>query len=164
MGTLSLSSPSARVKRGLDADAIRRLLPHRAPFLLLDRVLELDPPARAVGLKNVTVAEPWFAGHFPEHMVFPGVLLGECLAQLAGVVMMAEAANAAEAAAGTTMPSVGLLAEIKSMRFRKPVYPGDQVNLAVELLHHTSRVFEYRGIAKVAGIVAAQGKLVIAYR
>ncbi|HEX6470706.1 MAG TPA: 3-hydroxyacyl-ACP dehydratase FabZ family protein [Streptosporangiaceae bacterium] len=86
------ATPVKGIARRLDADEIGRLLPHRHPLLLLDRVLELDPPRRAVGIKNVAIAEPWFAGHFPGRALLPGVLLTECLAQLAGVLVAAEQA------------------------------------------------------------------------
>src|ERR1700735_1876359 len=111
----SLAGAVPRVRRGaLDAGQIMRMIPHRPPFLLLDRVLELDPPAHAVGLKNVTIAEPWFAGHFPQVAILPGVLVTECLAQLAGVLI---AAGEAATPGGASADGIGVLAEIKQFRF-----------------------------------------------
>lgn len=147
----------------LDADAIRRLLPHRAPFLLLDRVTELHPPERAVGIKCVSVAEPWFAGHFPDHMIFPGVLLGECLAQLAGVLLAAGEYNA-QGPLGSASPGVGVLAAIRTLRFRRPVVPGDQVTLIVELTRRTAQAYEYHGTASVGPARAASGEIVLAFQ
>jgi 3-hydroxyacyl-[acyl-carrier-protein] dehydratase len=144
----------------LDADQIMRLIPHRPPFLLLDRVIELDPPARAVGLKNVTIGEPWMAGHFPQRAIMPGVLVTESLAQLAGVLIAAEAAAdpQAVAAADTT---IGVLAEVKQFRFRRVIVPGDQMRLEVELKRKIGGVREFACQASVAAQRAAHGALVI---
>jgi 3-hydroxyacyl-[acyl-carrier-protein] dehydratase len=144
---------------GLSADEISRLLPHRHPFLLLDRVLELDPPKRAVGLKNVAIAEPWFAGHFPGRAMLPGVLLTECLAQLAGVLIAAE--EVARPESTDAADGIGVLAEIKRFRFRHPVLPGDQVRLEVTLSSQVGRVREFACLASVAGSRTAHGALVI---
>jgi 3-hydroxyacyl-[acyl-carrier-protein] dehydratase len=144
----SLAGAVPRVRRG----------PHRPPFLLLDRVLELDPPAHAVGLKNVTIAEPWFAGHFPQVAILPGVLVTECLAQLAGVLIAAEEAATP---GGASADGIGVLAEIKQFRFRRRIVPGDQVRLEVELNHKIGRVREFACLASVAAERAAHGALVI---
>jgi 3-hydroxyacyl-[acyl-carrier-protein] dehydratase len=88
--TARISERLHSVRAPLGADEIMRMIPHRPPFVLLDRVIELDPPSRAVGLKAVTIAEPWFAGHFPGLAILPGVLVIECLAQLAGVLIAAD--------------------------------------------------------------------------
>jgi 3-hydroxyacyl-[acyl-carrier-protein] dehydratase len=144
----------------LDAGQIMQMIPHRPPFLLLDRVIELDPPSRAVGLKNVTIGEPWFAGHFPQRAIMPGVLVTECLAQLAGVLMAAEAAAAPRA---TAADAIGVLAEVKQFRFRRAVVPGDQMRLEVELKRKIGGVREFACLASVAAGRAAHGALVIAY-
>lgn len=154
---------------GLDADQIASLLPHRQPFLLLDRVIELDPPDRAVGLKNVTVAEPWSAGHFPGRAVLPGVLAVECLAQLAGVLISAECAMSQESTGaqdsdGGETPDLGgggVLAEIKRFRFRQPIVPGDQMRLQVERTAKVGRVREFDCVVSVGTARAAHGGLVI---
>lgn len=145
----------------LDADDIRALLPHRFPFLLLDRVTELEPPRRATGLKSVAVSEPWFAGHFPERMLFPGVLMVECLAQLAGVLIAASSVPE-NGVAGLGTGSQAALAEIKQIRFHKIVVPGDQLMLQVELAGHTSRAFEFLGTAHVGTTQVTRGHFVLA--
>jgi 3-hydroxyacyl-[acyl-carrier-protein] dehydratase len=180
------ATPVRGVARRLDADEIVRLLPHRHPFLLLDRVLELDPPRRAVGIKNVAIAEPWFAGHFPGRALLPGVLLTECLAQLAGVLVAAEQAEQVHQVDPVVRPEsadpagrpdghpdghpdagayagdgIGVLAEIKRFRFRHPVLPGDRVRLEVTLTSQLGRVREFACLASVAGNRTAHGTLVV---
>lgn len=147
-----------RRRTPLDAGQIMRMIPHRPPFLLLDRVVELDPPAHAIGLKNVTMAEPWFAGHFPQAAILPGVLVTECLAQLAGVLM---AADEAATPGGASADGIGVLAEIKRFRFRRRIVPGDQVRLEVELNRKIGRAREFACLASVAAERAADGALVI---
>lgn len=125
---------------------ILKLLPHRYPFLMIDRVLEVDPGVRVVALKNVSVNEPCFQGHFPGIPVFPGVLIVEAIAQAAGIVAMS--AN----------PEMGkkvvYLAALDGFRFRKPVIPGDALRISVE------KVTEKRSIWKFAATVEVDGKLV----
>ncbi|MFN7142817.1 MAG: 3-hydroxyacyl-ACP dehydratase FabZ [Myxococcota bacterium] len=125
---------------------ILKLLPHRYPFLMIDRVLEVDPGVRVVALKNVSVNEPCFQGHFPGIPVFPGVLIVEAIAQAAGIVAMS--AN----------PEMGkkvvYLAALDGFRFRKPVVPGDALRISVE------KVTEKRSIWKFAAKVEVDGKLV----
>jgi 3-hydroxyacyl-[acyl-carrier-protein] dehydratase len=156
---LSLARAERHVCRApLDAGQIMAMIPHRPPFLFLDRVVELDPPARAVGLKNVTIAEPWSGGHFPQAAILPGVLVTECLAQLAGVLIAAE--EAATPGAGPA-DGIGVLAEIKQFRFRRRIVPGDQLRLEVELNRKIGRVREFACLASVAAQRAAHGALVI---
>ena len=104
----------------LDIDEIRGILPHRYPFLLVDRILELEPD-RIVGIKNVTTNEPFFVGHFPDFPVMPGVLIVEAMAQVAGVLVLKEMPDRAS--------KVVLLAGIDNAKFRRPVRPGDQLRI-----------------------------------
>jgi len=106
--------------RTLDIDAIREILPHRYPFLLVDRIEELENE-RVVGIKNVTVNEPFFAGHFPDYPVMPGVLIIEAMAQTAGVQVLSSFPDRVE--------KLVLLVSVDAARFRKPVVPGDQLRI-----------------------------------
>ncbi|MGG6297516.1 3-hydroxyacyl-ACP dehydratase FabZ [Leptolyngbya sp. AN02str] len=132
-------------------EEIHKLLPHRYPFSLVDRIIEFVPEKRAVGIKNVSVNEPHFQGHFPGRPIMPGVLIIEAMAQVGGVVL-------------TQLPDipVGLFmfAGIDNVRFRRPVVPGDQLIMTVELLRIKSRRFGWmQGRAEVDGQLAAEGKL-----
>ena len=132
-------------------EEIHKLLPHRYPFSLVDRIIEFVPEKRAVGIKNVTFNEPHFQGHFPGRPIMPGVLIIEAMAQVGGVVL-------------TQLPGipVGLFmfAGIDDVRFRRPVVPGDQLVITVELLRIKHRKFGWmEGRAEVDGQLAAQGKL-----
>ena len=150
--------PARWLHAPLDADEIRRILPHTWPFLFLDRVTELKAPDRAAGLKNVTIAEPYFAGHFPRQAIMPGVLIVETLAQLGAVLLKADEEKPAEG----EEPTGGYLAGVKSMRFRRPVGPGDQLRLRVWREHSTTTVVELRAEAKVGSNLVADGVLVLA--
>lgn len=151
----------AAVRAPIEADQIKRMLPHRSPFLLLDRVVALNPPSSATGLKNVTIAEPWFAGHFPERAILPGVLLTESVAQLAAVLIAAEGLAEGEEAAGRGGGRIGLLAEVKQFRYRRAIVPGDQVRLEVQLTRQVGSVREFSCQATVAGTRAAHGSIVV---
>lgn len=159
--TARISDRLHSVRAPLGADEIMRMLPHRAPFLLLDRVTELDLPARAVGVKAVTVAEPWFAGHFPGLAIMPGVLVVECLAQLAGVLVAADCQAAGHQSPAASPNSAGVLAEVKRFRFRRRIVPGDQVRLEATFTKKIGRAREFACTASVAGQRAAHGALVI---
>jgi 3-hydroxyacyl-[acyl-carrier-protein] dehydratase len=164
LATRRVSEPGRTVQAPFGADQVLGMLPHRPPFALLDRVVELDPPDRAVGLKNVTMAEPWFAGHFPGQAILPGVLVAECLAQLAGVLIAAaaELAPTGQAQDGPPPPdSLGVLAEIRQFRFRRRIVPGDQLRLEVALRKRVGRAREFDCAALVDGRRAAHGSLVI---
>lgn len=155
-----------KLRPPLSSEEIQMLLPHRWPFLLLDRVIELEPGRRAVGLKNVTINEPYFAGHFPEEPIMPGVLIIECLAQLTAVVY-ASAALAGLAEAGDCVDvssRVGYLAAIKNMKFRRPVRPGDQLLLEAVMGSSLGILTSVQVRARVAGEVVAEGTLVVSRR
>lgn len=135
----------------LTHDEIRALLPHRWPMLLLDKVVKAEPGVRATAVKNVAGTELWFQGHFPTAAVLPGVVIIESLAQLAGVVF---------ALAGAS--EISYLAGVRSMRFRRPVLPGDQLQLSAERAGGSGGFAEFRVTARVDGQVAAEGNLTIA--
>ena len=134
----------------LDVTEIQKLLPHRAPFLLVDRIVELDVD-HVVGIKNVTINEPFFAGHFPGHPIMPGVLIVEALAQ-AGAVM---AMRSAEFDPATQVVYFMALDKVK---FRKPVVPGDQLRLEVVPLRKGSSIWKMQGKAIVDGEVACEAE------
>jgi 3-hydroxyacyl-[acyl-carrier-protein] dehydratase len=129
---------------------IQKLLPHRYPFLLVDRVLEWDPGIRVVGIKNVTVNEPFFQGHFPGRPIMPGVLIVEAMAQVGGIILMQT-----EALKG----KLSLFAGIDKARFRRQVIPGDQLLITAELLKIKGRFGKIKAVAEVEGQVAAEGEL-----
>lgn len=125
----------------MDVEDIKEILPHRYPFLLVDRILKMDAKS-AVGLKNVTANEPFFQGHFPERPVMPGVLIVEALAQLGGVLMLSASGN---------QKRLAYLIAINNARFRKTVVPGDQLVLEIEALKFKSKLGIIKGVAKVDG-------------
>jgi len=135
----------------VDAAEIQTILPHRYPFLLLDRVVEIGPD-KIVALKNVTINEPFFQGHFPGHPVMPGVLIVEALAQ-AGAVLAAKATGFDPAT------QVVYFMAMDKVKFRKPVVPGDQLALEVVPLRKGGAVWKLRGEAKVGGQVVAEAEM-----
>jgi UDP-3-O-[3-hydroxymyristoyl] N-acetylglucosamine deacetylase/3-hydroxyacyl-[acyl-carrier-protein] dehydratase len=134
----------------LDVREITKILPHRFPFLLVDRVVELDGYRRAVGIKNVTMNEPYFQGHFPEQPIMPGVLQIEAMAQLAGVLLMRKSDNQAR---------VAVLLSLDGVKLRKNVVPGDQLRLEVETLKIKSRTGEVYARATVDGQLVAEANM-----
>lgn len=139
------------IKTTFTIEEIQQLLPHRYPFLLVDRIIDYEPGKRAVGIKNVTFNEPHFQGHFPGRSLMPGVLIIEAMAQVGGIVM-------------TQMPDskggLFVFAGIDKVRFRRQVVPGDQLVMSVELLWIKQRRFgKMRAIAEVNGQNAAEGEL-----
>jgi beta-hydroxyacyl-ACP dehydratase FabZ len=134
----------------LDVVEIQKLLPHRFPFLLIDRVVELDSD-KVVALKNVTINEPFFAGHFPGHPIMPGVLIVEAMAQAGGVLALT--ALGADAA-GKLVYFMGL----DKVKFRRPVVPGDQLRLEVTPLRKGGAIWKMAGKALVDGQVAAEAE------
>lgn len=134
----------------LDINEIRGILPHRYPFLLVDRIVEMEPE-RIVGIKNVTNNEPHFTGHFPDFPVMPGVLIIEAMAQTAGVLVL------------STIPDrdskLVLLVAIENARFRRPVVPGDTLRMEMKLLKRKATVAKMAGIATVDGVVVAEAEV-----
>lgn len=131
------------------------LLPHRYPFLLIDKIVDIDGDDRGVGIKNVTYNEPQFQGHFPERPVFPGVYLIEAMAQTAGAMCVLKSKKA-----GTgTRPSVVYFMTVDKVKFRKPVVPGDTVEFHVVKQRQRSNMWWYRGEAKVGGKIVAEAEV-----
>ena len=131
----------------LDVVAIQDILPHRYPMLLVDRVLELEE-TRIVGLKNVTATEPHFQGHFPDFPVMPGVLIIECMAQTAGILVLSQIPDRKD--------KVVLLTSIDNARFRKPVVPGDQLRVEMTVISKRASLAKMRGEARVNNELVAE--------
>lgn len=134
----------------MDRSEIERLLPHRPPFLFVDRVDEIEPGVRAVGLKHVGDDEFWIPGHFPGEPIMPGVLIGEALAQVAALVFLSESPDRA----GQAVYLVGM----DKMRFRKPVRPGDDLVLDVKVTDKRRRMWFFDAVATVGGQRVADGQ------
>jgi len=134
----------------LDVNEIRQILPHRYPFLLVDRILELDAE-RIVGIKNVTANEPFFNGHFPDFPVMPGVLIVEAMAQTAGVLVLKSIPDRDN--------KLVLLVSVDGARFRRPVVPGDQLRIEMTLLKRKDTVAKMAGKATVDGKVVAEAEV-----
>ena len=135
----------------MDINEIMKYLPHRYPFLLVDRIVEIGE-AKIAGLKNVTINEPFFQGHFPGHPIMPGVLLIEAMAQVGGIFAF-KSMNA------TPETKVVYFMGIDKARFRKPVLPGDQIRFELELLKKRGPVYSFKGNAFVDGKVVAEAEL-----
>jgi 3-hydroxyacyl-[acyl-carrier-protein] dehydratase len=134
---------------------IQEILPHRYPFLLIDRILEFEVDKRIVGLKNVTINEPFFQGHFPGHPIMPGVLLLEAMAQTGGVLAM----RSAEAAGMDIKQKVIYFMTIDKAKFRKPVIPGDQIRFELDLVKSRSTIMGFKAKALVDGAIVAEAEL-----
>lgn len=137
----------------LDITEIQKLIPHRYPFLLVDRILEIEPGQRAVGIKNVTINEPFFTGHFPELPVMPGVLILEALAQVAAVCIFSLPQYAGK---------IGFYAGIDGVRFRQQVTPGDQLRLEVAITKIKGPVAKCAAKAFVGDKLVTEGELMFA--
>jgi len=142
----------------MDIHQILDYLPHRYPILLVDRVLEVVPGERIRALKNVTVNEPFFPGHYPHHPVMPGVLIVEAMAQTAAILSFKTMGNKPDD------KSVYYFVGIDGARFKKPVSPGDQLIIEVSLQYNKRGMWKFAGVAKVDGQVAAEAELICAVR
>jgi beta-hydroxyacyl-ACP dehydratase FabZ len=135
---------------------IVKILPHRYPFLFVDRIIELEPNKRVVGIKNVTINEPFFQGHFPGNPIMPGVLIVEAMAQVGGVLARLSVPGPNEDQAQQTL----YFMSIDKVKFRKPVLPGDQIVFHLEALRTGSRVWKMGGKAFVKDDLVAEAELV----
>lgn len=136
----------------IDITTILNILPHRYPFILVDRVLELDPGKHIVAIKNVTINEPFFQGHFPGFPIMPGVLIMEAMAQTWGICVFAFIPNDAK-------NKNLFFSGIDNARFRKPIVPGDQLRLELDLIKHRGILWKFKGIATVNGELVAEAEL-----
>lgn len=136
----------------LDIERILQILPHRWPFVLVDRVTDVVPGERIRGHKCVTFNEPWFQGHFPKHPIMPGVLVIEALAQIGGILAYATEPFDEET-------NLLYFLGIDKAKFRRPVVPGDRLDLEVTIMQHRTNVWKLRGEASVEGALCAQGEL-----
>ena len=130
----------------IDIQRIMQMIPHRYPFLLIDRVIEMEPRHRIVALKNVTINEPHFTGHFPDYPIMPGVLMVEAIAQAGGALLLAEIPDRES--------KLMVFTSIENARFRRPVTPGDQLRIEVTVLNWRTRV------VKMGGSITVDGKVV----
>ncbi|WP_227762387.1 3-hydroxyacyl-ACP dehydratase FabZ [Zhaonella formicivorans] len=137
----------------LDINAIQKVLPHRYPFLLVDRIVEFEEDKRVIGLKNVTVNEPFFAGHFPGYPVMPGVLIIEALAQVGAVLILSKPEYQGK---------IAFLAGVDNARFRRQVVPGDVLRLEMEVLKLRGRIGKAQGRAFVGEELACEAELMFA--
>ncbi len=137
----------------LNSEEIQQIMPHRFPMLLIDRIIELEPLKRAVGIKNVSINEQFFQGHFPGKPVMPGVLILEAMAQVGGVAMLYPAENRGK---------IAFFAGIEKAKFRKPVVPGDQLKMVAEIVKIKGAIGKIRAEAFVDGQVVAEGEFMFA--
>jgi 3-hydroxyacyl-[acyl-carrier-protein] dehydratase len=140
-------------KTVLDAVAIQRIIPHRFPFLLVDRIVEMTPGQRAVGIKNVSMGEPFFQGHFPDYPVMPGVLIVEAIAQVGAVLMLSD---------DEYKDKMAFFAGIDNVRFKRQVKPGDVLRLEVEIGQIRRSIGTGTGQATVDGELACRGEFMFA--
>lgn len=129
---------------------IRNIIPHRYPFLLVDKILEVEPGKRAVGIKNVTANEPFFQGHFPDFPIMPGVLMVEALAQTAGIAIAMQEENKGK---------LGVFAAIDGLKIKKQVFPGDTLRMEAEILSNKMGVVKAKVTATVDGKLAVEGEI-----
>jgi len=143
-----MNSETTEDGRTIDVQEIMEMIPHRYPFLLIDKVTKIVPDATAVGIKNVTINEPFFQGHFPNRPIMPGVLIIEALAQTSAILVLETT--------GQKAGSIVYFMTVDNARFRKPIGPGDQVHLHVEKQRSRGNVWKFRGEARVDGKLMAE--------
>jgi UDP-3-O-[3-hydroxymyristoyl] N-acetylglucosamine deacetylase/3-hydroxyacyl-[acyl-carrier-protein] dehydratase len=154
-GTVSLvramQASLSRESQVLGIEEIMKVLPHRYPFLLVDRILEIDAGKRIVGIKNVTINEPFFQGHFPGHPIMPGVLIIEAMAQVGGMLLMGAVSDPEK--------KVVYFTSLNNVKWRRPVKPGDQIRFELDLLQVRGMMCKMQGVAKVDGEVVAEAEM-----
>ena len=138
----------------LNTVEIMKYLPHRYPFLLVDRITQFEKGVKIVGIKNVTINEAFFQGHFPGHPIMPGVLILEAMAQVGGIAALSM---------GSNLGKLAYFLAINNARFRKPVVPGDTLRIEVDLLKTKLSVMSIRAVAKVDGAVATEADMMFAF-
>ncbi len=143
--------PAAPIPTRMDVQSIMQVLPHRYPFLLVDRVVEIEPGTRIVGIKNVTINEPFFQGHFPGHPIMPGVLIVEAMAQVGGMLLMDNFEDHES--------KVVYFMAIDGVRFRRPVLPGDQLRFELAMLQFRGATCRMRGEAFVDGQLVCEAEM-----
>lgn len=153
MDTVASDQPAGRQLTRLDIDDILKCLPHRYPFLMIDRIIDIDGDDSAIGIKNISYNEPIFQGHFPGKPVFPGVLIIEAMAQTAGAIVIAH-----DAAAGSGK-SIVLMLTIDKAKFRKPAGPGDTIEFHIRKIHRRRSVGRYEARAMVGSTLIAEAEV-----
>ncbi|KEC55568.1 3-hydroxyacyl-ACP dehydratase FabZ [Bartonella koehlerae] len=146
-----ITTEETRSLEALDIEKLLSILPHRYPFLLIDRIVEIDGEQEAIGIKNITINEPHFVGHFPEKPVMPGVLILEAMAQTAGAISLLRLGN--------KQTKLVYLMTVDNAKFRKPVIPGDQLKIHVQLLKKRSGVRRFSCIAEVKSVRVAEAEI-----
>lgn len=137
----------------IEAREILEILPHRYPFLMVDRIIEIVDDKKAVGIKNVTINEPFFQGHYPGRPTMPGAMIAEAMAQVGGIMLLASRRHD---------KLVPYLAGISNLRFKKPVYPGDTLHITVEMLGGKGTIGKVKGQVKVGDDIIAYGEMMFA--
>lgn len=151
LSAIEAIDPAPAEKTTMDIVEIMSILPHRYPFLLIDRVIEIEHRTRVVAIKNVTVNEPHFVGHFPDYPIMPGVLTIEAMAQAGGTLLLTEIPDRDD--------KLMVFTGIEEAKFRRPVVPGDQLRIEVTVLNWRSRAVKMRGICTVEGKVVAEATI-----
>jgi 3-hydroxyacyl-[acyl-carrier-protein] dehydratase len=152
--SVAVAAEEKPVVKTMDILEIMSILPHRYPFLLIDRVVEIEPKQRIVAIKNVTFNEPHFQGHFPDYPIMPGVLMVEAIAQAGGALLLTEIPDRAN--------KLMVFTGIDSAKFRRPVVPGDQVRIEVKVLNWRSTAVRMQGTATVEGKVVCEATVMCA--